>query len=69
MIHALNDAQRMRDDSVRAGGAQVVGGKAFEDFVREPVGGGERELECLGVRDARAVEVGGLDVLYFPRAP
>ena len=39
MIHALNDAQRMRDDDVGAGGAQVVGRKAFEDFVRQPVRG------------------------------
>ena len=65
MIHALNDAHRMRDDGVGAGGAEVVGRKAFENFVREPVGGGERELERGRVGDARAVEVGRLDVLLL----
>ncbi len=60
MVHALDDAQRMGDDDVRAGGAQVVGRKPFENFVRQPVGGGERELERGGVGDAGAVEIGRL---------
>ena len=51
---------RMRDDGVGAGGAQVVGRKAFENLVRQPVRGGQRELERGRVRDARAVEVGRL---------
>jgi hypothetical protein len=38
MIHALDDAERMRDDGVGAGRAQVVRGKPLEDFMREPVG-------------------------------
>ena len=58
MVHALNDAHRMGDDDVRAGGAQIIGRKAFKNFVRQPVGGGERELERGGVRDAGAVEIG-----------
>jgi len=64
MIHALNDAERMRDDDVGANRAEIVGRKTFQDFVREPVRGGERELERDFVRDARAVEVGGFDVLF-----
>ena len=65
MVHALDDAHRMGDDDIRAGGAEVVGRKPFENFVREPVGGGERELERGRVRDAGAVEVGGLDFLLL----
>ena len=49
----------MRDDGVGAGGAQVVGGQPFENLVREPVGGGERELERGRIGDAGAVEVRG----------
>jgi hypothetical protein len=30
--------------------------------VREPVGGGERELECRRIRDAGAVEIGDPDL-------
>ena len=48
MVDALNDAQRMGDDGVGAGGAQIVGGEAFENFVRQPVRGGERELQGVG---------------------
>ena len=65
MVHALNDAHRMGDDDVRAGGAQVVGRKAFENFVRQPVRGGERELERGGVGDAGAVEIGRRDFLLL----
>ena len=61
MIHPVKDAHRVRNDRVGAGGAQVVGGKAFEDFVGQPVGGGERELQGVGVGHTRAVEVGRLD--------
>ena len=59
----------MGDDGVGAGGAQVVGGKALEDFVREAVGGRERELERRGVGDAGAVEVRGRDALLVRPAP
>ena len=55
----------MRDDDVRAGGAEVVGRKAFENLVREPVRGGERKLERGRVRDAGAVEIGRLDFLLL----
>ena len=58
VVHAVQDAQRVGDDGVGAGGAQVVGGEAFEDFVRQAVGGGEGELEGGFVGDAGAVEVG-----------
>ncbi len=54
MIHALDDAHRMRDDGVGRHGAEVVGGKTFENFVRQPVRGGQRELERVRVRDAPA---------------
>ena len=65
MVDALNNAQRMRDDGVGAGGAQIVGGKAFENFVRQPVGRGERELQ----RSASVMPVPsrseGLNFLFF----
>ena len=49
IVHALDDAQRMRDDDVGARGAEIVGGKAFENFVRQPVRGGERDFKRGGV--------------------
>jgi hypothetical protein len=64
MIHAADDAHRVRDDDVRAGGAEVVGRKTFENLVRQPVRGGERELERVRVRDARPVEVGSGNFLF-----
>ena len=63
VVHAVEDADGVGDDGVGAGGAEVVGGEAFEDFVREPVGGGQGELERGFVGDAGAVEVGGGDAL------
>ncbi len=64
MVHALQDAHRVRNDGVRAGGAEVVGGETLEDFVRQAVGPGQGELERGGIRHAAAVEVGRLDVLF-----
>ena len=65
VIHAADDAHRMRDDDVRAGGAEIVGRKSFEDFVRKPVRGVERELERGRVRDARAVKIRRFHILLF----
>ena len=65
MVHALDDAERMGDDDVRADGAEVVGRKPFENFVRQPVRGGQRELQRGRVRDARAVEVRGGNFLLL----
>jgi hypothetical protein len=55
----------MRNDGVGAGGAKIVGGKPFENFVRQPVRGGERKLERGRIGDARAVEIGGRDFLFL----
>ena len=62
MVHALDDADGMRDDHVRAGGAQVVGRKALENLVGQPVGGRQGEIERGGIGDAGAVEIRGLDL-------
>ena len=63
MIHSLDDAHRMGNDDVGAGGPEVVGGKALENFVRQPVRGGERKLKGVGVGHARAIQVGSGDFL------
>ena len=68
MVDALEDAHRMGDDDVRAGRAEIVGREAFEDFVRQPVGRGQREVERRRIGDARAVEVGGVDMPLARRA-
>ena len=60
---------RMGDDGVGAGGAQIVGRKAFEDFVGQAVGGGQRQLQRLGIGDAAAVQVGRRDVLFLGQLP
>ena len=59
MIHALKDAERMRDDRVRARGAQVVGRQPLENLVREAVRRGQRQIERGRVGHASAVDVGG----------
>jgi hypothetical protein len=59
LIHALNNAGGMGDNGVGADATQVIGRQTFEDFVREAVGGGERELERGVVGNAGAVEIGG----------
>ena len=65
MINALDDAHRVRDDGVGAGGAQVVGGKALEDFMRQPVRARQRQLQRVGVSHSRAFEIGRLDLEFF----
>ena len=57
MIHAADNAEGMGYYSVGAGRSQVAGAESFKDLVCETVGGGERDLKCLGVRDAGAVQV------------
>ena len=63
MVDAVQNAQRMGDQRVGTGSPQIVGREPFQDFVREPVGGRQRQLESRLVRDARPVEIGGGDAL------
>ena len=65
VVHALDDAHGMRDDDIGARGAQVIGGKPFEDFMGQPVRRRERELERRGIGHAGAVQVGGRDILFL----
>ena len=55
----------MRDDRIRAGGAQIVGGKSFKNFMRQPVRGGQREFQRVGIGDAGAVEIGRLEIAFL----
>lgn len=59
VVDASENAEGMGDDGVGGGGADVVGGEAFEDLVGEPVGGGEGKFEGRFVGDSGAVEIGG----------
>ena len=68
MVHALNDAERVGDDHVRGGGAQIVGRQAFENLVSQAVGGRQRQLERRRIRDAGAVEIRGGDRAALRRA-
>ena len=61
VVDAADDSEGVGDDGVGGDGAEVVGGEALEDLVREPIGRGERDLQRAGVGDAGAVEVGGRD--------
>src|SRR5579862_3394800 len=45
LVDAMDDPQRMRDDGVGAGGAEVVGRKTLKDLVRETVRGFYSELQ------------------------
>jgi hypothetical protein len=65
MVDAVNDPQRDGDDGIGGRRAEVVGGKAAEDLVRDTVGGFNGELQGRGVGYAGAVEVGGLDILLL----
>src|SRR5260221_9281157 len=65
MIDALQDAQGMGGDAVSAGGAEIVSGKALQDFVGKPVGGGESKPQRVGIGNAGAVEVRRSELLFF----
>ena len=60
---------RVGDEGVGAGGAQVNRREAFQDLVRQAVGGGQRELERGFIGDARAVEIGRCDALLGGQRP
>ena len=45
LVHAMQDADGVGDDGIGAGGAEVNRREALQDFVRQPVGGGQGELE------------------------
>src|SRR5947199_10816077 len=64
MVRSLNDAHRMGDNGVGAGGAQVVGGKAFQNFVCQTVGSGQGQFQRLSIRDACAVEIGRFEPTF-----
>src|SRR5215467_4594880 len=59
----------MGNESVAAGGAEVVGGKAFQDLVGQAVGGGQREFQGLLIGDAAAIQVGRADGLFGGQSP
>ena len=59
----MNDPQRMRNDGICAGGAEVVGRKTFKDLVRETVRGVYGQLQRRGIGHAGTIEVGRLDTL------
>ena len=61
VVDSAQDAEGVRDHRVRGRAAQVGGGEALQDLVGQAVGGGEGQLQGGGVRDARALEVGGRD--------
>ena len=63
MVDTLDDAERVGDDHVRGGRAQIVGRQAFENLVSQAVGGRQRQLERRCIGDASAVEIRGVDVL------
>ena len=56
-VHALDDARRVCDDSVGRRRPEIVGRQPLEDFVREPGGGRQGELERRRVRRAGAIQV------------
>src|SRR5262249_8536766 len=50
-------ARRVGRDGVTRGPAQVGGGKAFQDFVCYAVGGGDGQIQRLGIGDPNAFGV------------
>ena len=65
MVNALDDSHRIRDDGIRASGAKVVGGKAFEYIMRDTIRGVYRQLQSRGIGHAGTVEVGSRDMLLL----
>jgi hypothetical protein len=57
VVDALQDPERVRDHGVGARAAQVGRAQPFEDPVGQAVGRGQRELERVGVGDARAFQI------------
>ena len=65
MVDTLDDSQRVRNDGVRAGGAEVIGRKAFQNFVGETVRGVHGQLQGRGIGHTGAIEVGCLHTLLL----
>src|SRR5262249_38823178 len=65
LVNALDDSHRMRDDGIRASGAQVIGRKTFENIVRDTIRGIYRQLQGWGIGHAGTVEVGSRDMLLL----
>ena len=65
MVRAGEDAEGLGRHSVGVGGAQIVGGKAFEDFVGETVGRGEGQFQGGVISDARAIEIARGERLFL----
>jgi len=63
LVDAMDDPQRVRNDGIRAGGAEVIGRKAFQDLVRETVCGVHGDLQGGSIGHAGTIEVGRLDTL------
>ena len=59
VIDTLKDASRVSHHGVGAAAAKVRGRQTFQDFMCDPVGGIERQIQGGRVGDAGAVEVAG----------
>ena len=59
VIRAGENAEGVSSHSVGIGGAQIVRGKAFEDFVCEPIGCGESQLQGGVIGNTGTVEIAG----------
>ena len=57
VVRTGENAEGVSSHSVGIGSAQIVRGKPFEDFVCEPIGCGESQLQGDVIGNARAVEI------------
>jgi hypothetical protein len=69
LIDPLDDSRGVRNNDVRAGGAEVVHRQALEDLVRQPVGRSQRELKSHPVGDTGAFHVRRMHLLSFSQHP
>ena len=60
VVDAVQDAGRMGDQGIAVSRAEVGRRQPFEDFMRHPVGGVERQFQGGRVGDAGAVGIGRL---------
>src|SRR5271163_1642921 len=55
----------MRNDGIRVGAPEVIGGKALKDLVRELIGGLDSQVQGGGIGHAGSVQVGRVDAFLL----
>src|SRR2546423_15243985 len=55
MVHSLQNAHRMGNHAIGAGGTKIIGRQALQNFVSQAIGGRQGKFQGRGISDSAAI--------------